>query len=331
MYKASFSGAMEKKCYDKIIVSNPIKISIIAPVYGVECYIERFAESILSQTYPNIEFIFVNDGTKDKSIDILEKLIERKYAFRREHIKIIHKQNGGLPAARRSGLECATGDYVYNVDSDDWLAEEAIQRIADTIVATNADIVYFNFIKEYNNKSKLKKERHYSLDQKELYLRNMYIHKSFGSLCNKCIRRKLYTENDIFTPRYGYAEDCCVTTQLVGYAKSIAYLDDYLYHYRKGNPSAMTSQKVRKRKKEYALNILDLYEAYMDMSKEKNPISVICDDIVIQAGWYSLLYGLGLFDERPYLAEAILKAHVRRGSNVFLPAQLLVKLAAFFK
>ena len=137
---------MEKKCYDKIIESNPIKISIIAPVYGVECYIERFAESILSQTYPNIEFIFVNDGTKDKSIDILEKLIERKYAFRREHIKIIHKQNGGLPAARRSGLECATGDYVYNVDSDDWLAEDAIQRIADTGKDVQIHLFHFALI-----------------------------------------------------------------------------------------------------------------------------------------------------------------------------------------
>lgn len=312
-------------------VEEPVKISIIAPIYGVEQYIEAFADSVLSQSYPYIEFVFVNDGTKDKSIEILERLIDEKYSSRRDNIKVVHQSNAGLPAARATGLEYATGDYVYHVDSDDWLANDAIKRIADAIKATNADIVYFNYIKEYPNRSRRKRERVYSNSERADYIRNMYSHKSYGTLCNKCIRRKLYTDNQIFIPKYGYAEDCCVTTQLVGFSTSIAFLDEYLYHYRKGNPSAMTSQSIKKRKKEYALNILDLYETYRGLPMDENPISVICDDIVIQAGWYSLLYGLNLFAERSYLAEDIRKAKIRRGSNLWLLSQLITKFVARFK
>lgn len=312
-------------------VEGPVTISIIAPIYGVEQYIEDFADSVLSQSYPYVEFIFVNDGTKDKSIEILERLIDEKYSSRRDNIKVVHKSNAGLPAARATGLEYATGDYVYHVDSDDWLAADAIKKIADAINATNADIVYFNYIKEYPNRSSRKRERAYSNSERTDYICNMYSHKSYGTLCNKCIRRKLYTDNQIFIPKYGYAEDCCVTTQLVGFSQSIAFLDEYLYHYRKGNPSAMTSQNIKKRKKEYALNILDLYEAYRGLPMDENPISVICDDIVIQAGWHSLVYGLNLFAERSYLAEDIRKAKIRRGSNLWLLSQVITKLIARFK
>ena len=90
------------------------KISIIAPIYGVEQYIVEFADTVLSQSYPHIEFIFVNDGTKDRSIELLEALIADKYEHLRPQIKIIHKLNGGLPAARRTGIDNATGDYIYH-------------------------------------------------------------------------------------------------------------------------------------------------------------------------------------------------------------------------
>lgn len=321
---------MYREYYSEKCVDEPVKISIIAPIYGVEQYIEEFAHSVLSQSYPYIEFVFVNDGTKDKSIEILERLIDEKYSSRRDNIKVVHKSNAGLPAARATGLEYATGDYVYHVDSDDWLANDAIKKIVEAINATNADIVYFNYVKEYPNRSSKKRERAYTNSQRADYVRNMYSHKSYGTLCNKCICRTLYTDNEIFIPKYGYAEDCCVTTQLVGFSKSIAFLDEYLYHYRKGNPSAMTSQNIKKRKKEYALNILDLYETYMDRSAEENPISVIKDDIVIQAGWSSLLYGFNLFKERSYLADAIRKAKIQGGSNVWLLNQIVTKLFAWF-
>ena len=82
-----------------------VKISIIAPIYGVEKYICEFARSLFVQDYPYIEFIFVNDGTKDRSIELLEMLIDAEFEHLKPQIKIVHKQNGGLPAARRTGLD----------------------------------------------------------------------------------------------------------------------------------------------------------------------------------------------------------------------------------
>ena len=300
-------------------------------MYGVEPYIVNFAETLLSQRYPHIEFIFVNDGTKDRSVELLEELIERKYSHLKPQIKIVHKANAGLPAARRTGLDHATGDYIYHADSDDWLAEDAIAKIAEKIAQTDADIVYFDFYKEYPTRTKVKRERDYDADAQREYVRNMYNHRSYASVWNKCVRHSLYTDNTIYTPQYGYAEDCYLMSQLVGYSKSIAHLEECLYHYRKGNPNALTKQQRKKRKREYALNFIDLYEKYRDIPQENNPVAVILDDIVIQAGWYSILYNLDLFDNYPWLAEAIGRAQMRRNTDVWLAAQIVTKLCAWFK
>ena len=152
-------------------MNNSISISIIAPIYGVENYIEKFADSVLSQSYQNIEFIFVNDGTKDNSMSVLNGLIDRKFSHLKDKIKIINKQNGGLPAARRTGLDAATSDYVYHVDSDDWLAPDSITKIVEEIERSASDIVYFNLVKEYPDRSKVKRQKAYSSEQREQFIR----------------------------------------------------------------------------------------------------------------------------------------------------------------
>ena len=310
---------------------NKPTISLIVPVYGVERYIAFFADSVLGQSYPYMQFIFVNDGTKDRSMEVLQEVIDSKYPHRREQVVIVNKENGGLPAARRTGLDYVTGDYVYNVDPDDWLSPGSIEKIAATIEKTGCDIVYFNYVKEYANRSSRKCERLYTAGNKELYIRNMYNHKAFGTLCNKCIRYSLYSSNIIHTPRYGYAEDCFVSVQLVGYAGSLAYLDEDVYHYRKDNPGSMTRQGRKRRKREYAANFLDLYEKYREVPQAANPVMCIFDDIIMQAGWYSVFYNLGLFTQYPYLAAAVRKARIRTGSDVPLLAQLITKICVLFR
>ena len=307
-------------------------ISIIAPIYGVEKYIEEFARSLFTQSYPNIEFIFVNDGTKDRSVELLEALIDSEFSHLRPQIKIINKLNGGLPAARRTGLDYATGDYIYHTDSDDWISQDSISKIVAKIEESDADIVYFNYVKEYPSRSSVKREREYKSGEQSLYVRNMYNHRSFGTLCNKCVRHALYKEHAIHTPKFGYAEDCFVSTQLVGYAKSLAYLNEDVYHYRKGVATAMTGQQRRKRKREYALNFVDLYLYYRDVPKEENPVAVIFDDILMQAAWYSIWYRLNLFNEFPWLAKAVRGVKIRfGGSEVPLLAQVITKMVAWFK
>lgn len=306
-----------------------IVISLVIPVYGVEKYIEPFAHSIFRQACPSVQFIFVNDGTKDNSIAVLENLIDSQYSSLRDRIVIVNKENGGLPAARKTGLEYAEGDYIYHVDPDDWLSEGSFEAILEKIKQTEADIIFFNYVKEYENRSSIKKECPYEVSQKDKYIRNMYNHRAFGTLCNKCVRRSLY--DGIFHPRYSYAEDGYLSVQLVARAESLAYLDKDIYHYRKNNPHSITRQGRRRRKEEYALNFLDLYEKYKGAVSTEGTPSAIFDDVLIQAGWYSILYGLDLYARFPYLASEIRKARIRSGSDVILPMQLLVKLYFLFK
>ncbi len=312
-------------------MNNKPTISVIVPVYGVEKYIAHFADTLFSQSYPYLQFVFVNDGTKDSSMEILNRIIDEKYSHLRPQIVIVEKENGGLPAARKTGWEHATGDYIYNVDPDDWLAEGALQMMADKIAETDCDLLCFGMLKVYAKRKSCKHQRVYTVEEREKFVWDIYNHHAMGSLCNKCIKRSLFEEHTIYSPRYSHAEDCFVTTQLVGYARSFAFLDEMLYCYRKDNPTAMTRNSIRRRKREYALNFLSLYEKYRDVPVEQNPVAVILDDIVMQAGWYSIFYRLGLFEAYPYLAAAVRGARIHRKTDVPVVAQLLTKLVAWFK
>ena len=150
------------------------RISLIAPVYGVEKYIEKFAVSVLGQTYQDIQFIFVNDGTKDRSMEILDELIESRYSHLKPRILIINKENGGLPSARKAGLDAAEGEYILFADSDDWLDTDAVETVMSKADETDADIVYFDLIKEYGHRTSYKREREYSGETKDDFIVNMF-------------------------------------------------------------------------------------------------------------------------------------------------------------
>ena len=312
-------------------MNSPIKISLIVPVYGVERFIADFADSAFCQTYPDIEYIFVNDGTKDRSIEILVSVIDSKYAHKKEQVKIINKTNGGLPAARRTGMEHATGDYVWHVDPDDWIEQDAVESIVNRIKETGADVVYFNLVKEYDNRSKIKRDRPHESDAQKEYVHDMFNHRSFGSVCNKCIKKSLYDNPMIIFAEYSYAEDTFLTSQLVGLSSCISFLDKPLYHYRKTNPNSITRQNMTKRHREYALKFMRLYLHYQDVPAEQNPIASIQDDILMRLGWYSVLYKLDLYTVYPSLSSLIRKVKISPKMETNLLIQAFVKIYSWFK
>ena len=124
------------------------KVSVIIPIYKVEPYIRRCIDSILAQTYHNLEIILVDDGSPDNC-----PLICDEYAKLDQRIKVIHKPNGGLSDARNAGLKCFTGDYVYFFDGDDYIANNLIEVALHNAVTTSADLVIFNYyrVDEYDN------------------------------------------------------------------------------------------------------------------------------------------------------------------------------------
>ena len=240
------------------------RISLIVPIYGVEKYIAKFAESALDQTYQDLQFIFVNDGTKDRSMEILRELISSRYTHLQSRIVIIDKENGGLPSARKAGLDVAEGEYVLFADSDDWMETDAVEKVMAKADETHADIIYFDLIKEYGNRTSYKREREYTGETKDDFIVNMFNYKSFGYTVTKCFKRKLYTENVIYFPKLGMHEDIYLMSQIIFYAKSLAHIPEALYHYRKDNPDSFCAQDRLKRHVSSTTNLLDLYEHYRD-------------------------------------------------------------------
>ena len=119
------------------------KISVIVPVYKVEPYLRKCIDSIINQDYKNLEIILVDDGSPDSCPAICDE-----YALKDNRIKVIHKENGGLSDARNAGLDIASGDYIFFVDSDDWIEKETLKECFDLIIKESSDAVITMY---YNN------------------------------------------------------------------------------------------------------------------------------------------------------------------------------------
>lgn len=129
------------------MMDNPL-ISVLVPVYNIERYIGLCLESIICQTYTNLEIIVVNDGSTDRSGEICDL-----YAKKDSRIKVIHKENGGLVSARKVAMEIATGDYIGYVDGDDWIGEDFYSVLLSAMKQHNSDVVVAGFSRELFTKS----------------------------------------------------------------------------------------------------------------------------------------------------------------------------------
>ena len=214
---------------------NP-RVSIIVPIYGVERYIARCAVSLFEQTYDNIEYVFVNDATKDRSMEVLDEVIQR-FPARQKDVKIVnHPQNRGLSAARNTGLDTCTGEYVWHVDSDDYIAKNAVEQLVAEAEKQKADIVVFdvNVVRTDGIKAEAV---HYTT--KEDYIRRLLQHLEKCAHWNKFYRKSLLERTGIRSDeRIRLAEDYAVTPRLIYEAKSIAVLHQLLYFYETTNQSS---------------------------------------------------------------------------------------------
>ena len=306
------------------------KVSLIVPIYGVEKYIEKFARTALGQTYDNIQFVLVNDGTKDASMDVLNALIEKEFSHRKDDILIINKVNEGLPLARKTGLDNATGEYILFADSDDWMELDAVQKVMAKADETDADIIYFDLVKEYGDRTSYKAEREYTSETKADFIVNMFNYKSFGYTVTKCFKRRIYTDNVIYIPKLGMHEDIYLMSQIIHYAQSLVHMPEALYHYRKDNPASFCSQSRSQRHITSTINLLDLYEHYKDNLKG-SPIENVAGSILMRAGQHAIMHGYDFFEKYPYLAADIRKTPVSFRYRTAVPMQIVVKIFALFK
>lgn len=206
-----------------------IKLSICVPIYGTEKYIERCARSLFEQNAQNVEYIFVNDCTKDQAVEILQKVI-LEYPNLRDHIRVInHEKNLGLAGARLTGLQNAKGDYVWFVDSDDYIQNGAIAKLAQYMDGIN-ELIAFNYLYDRNGEI-------IRFTEKPFTVSNVLINVVSPSIWKCVTKRSLFFDNGIL-PIVGInvSEDYLLIARLVVASKKTIFLDSqYLYFYELGN------------------------------------------------------------------------------------------------
>ncbi len=226
---------------------NNIKISIIIPVYNVEKYLEQCVDSVLSQTYKNIEVVLVDDGSSDNSSSICDK-----YAKRDNRITVIHKENGGLSDARNAGINIATGQYALFLDSDDFFDDKfALARLVDRISLSKPDVLNYSYKKYYESSGKsIKQFENFDsmpirltkkTEQLEYLTSNsLYI----ASACNKIIKLSLLRSEMMFT-KNKLSEDVEWCAKLLLCANSFDFICEnfYCYRQREGSISHTIAEK----------------------------------------------------------------------------------------
>ena len=203
-------------------------LSVIVPVYNVEQYLARCVDSILAQTYENLEVILVDDGAGDRSGVICDD-----FAAKDQRVKVLHKENGGLSSARNAGMELATGEYIAFVDSDDWITPDAYEHLVDLAQKYDVKLVCGGRF-DVNGKNGEKKvglcpKKEEIISAEELVGRIFLWDGCDSSACDKLYHRSLL-ENFRY-PEGKVCEDVPVTYRIVLTAERVAMSDRPFYHY----------------------------------------------------------------------------------------------------
>lgn len=218
------------------------KVSVVVPIYGAEKYIERCVRSLFEQTLNEVEYVFVNDCTQDRSIEIL-KQISKDYPERQGSINIINlTRNEGSAIARATGLKNCHGKYIIQCDSDDWVEHNAYELMYDKAEENNADVVICDFFTTDGKSKKIYPATHPA--ERLQWISDMLYMKASWSLCNKLFKADIY-QNHIVLPRYSMGEDCATALQLAYYCKKIEYVEKPLYYYY-NNTASIVNRKSAK-------------------------------------------------------------------------------------
>lgn len=211
------------------------KVSVLVPFYNVEKYVGRCVESLFSQTYSNIEYVFVNDCTPDNSMDIINEYID-KFNVRNKCVIINHEVNKGISASRNDCLDNATGDYILFIDSDDYIDKDMVELLVKAAIENNADISGCGYIEEYKDRS-VEMPQRYTNNHVEM-MRAITLLTIKGVMWKLLIRRSIVEENQVrFIPDNTMVDDYLFCCQVFFYAKRFASVDKCMYHYIQFNPN----------------------------------------------------------------------------------------------
>ena len=255
------------------------KISIIVPVYNVEPFLRESLDSLVNQTYRNIEIIGINDGSPDHCLDIL-----KEYAAKDDRIVILDKKNEGVAAARNDAMKVATGEYFMFADGDDWLELNACERLMQVMKEHNPDVIMFSYFREYADKTLTKDNifpkdfilfdenecrqlhrRHAGAIGEEL--RHPENFDAICSLCTKLFKGDIIREHSeiryIDNKIIGTYGDGLMNMFYYKYVNKAVFIGDHLYHYRKTNENSVVTAYKKDFQKRWN-NQFDIIQQYID-------------------------------------------------------------------
>ena len=212
-----------------------VKISVLVPVYNVEKSLDRCMESILNQTFKDIEIIMVDDGSTDGSPAICDR-----YGEKYDNVKVIHKDNEGLGPTRDRGVREASGEYIYHCDSDDWLKEDLLEKAYEAITKADADVCIFGYdlFTEENGEMKPYGNVHladglYTSHEEitKLFVDNYYNGFIVMSAWNRLYKRSFIVDNELWFPALRRAQDMAYSMLLFDKLTKVVTLEEALYCY----------------------------------------------------------------------------------------------------
>ncbi|MBR1735149.1 MAG: glycosyltransferase [Alphaproteobacteria bacterium] len=247
--------------------TDTIKISVIVPIYNVEKYIRRCLDSIINQTFHELEIICVNDGSTDKSEEIL---IE--YKKKDSRIKIINQENSGLSAARNSGLKIAQGEYVGFVDSDDWIDLDFFEKLYSAAKTCDADAACAEIKRTHASGKIITKLKFEKLQ----VLTSVYEKYSYNKIPKMCyVWNKIYKKSELDRQNLSFKEgvmfeDIYFTPKFLYFSKKIVIVPDVYYNYWANNKSISRDMRDK--------NQIDLISARKSLIKFSREHHIIFDE-----------------------------------------------------
>lgn len=272
-------------------IATPL-VSIIVPIYNVEQYLKECLDSLVNQTLQDIEIICVNDGSPDNSADVV-----RKYMQADSRIKLIEQENRGLSGARNAGLKVAKGEYVYFMDSDDWLEHDAMDVCYQKAIRGNVDVVLFDALSfvdgvekyseeiqnDYDRSKLLQSYANQAMPAKQLFKQMIQSGAMRASACLNFIRRDLLVKNGLNFEEGLIHEDELFTPQLYALASTMMYIPRVFFHRRVRQGSIMTSVKIEKTLDVLQYIIVELCKFAKAHSSARTVVLLRCYDLFSHA------------------------------------------------
>ena len=223
-------------------MGQQINVSILVPIYKVEQYLEKTLSSIFTQTYPYLDYVFVNDGSPDNSLMVLQDSIKKYGVKKGRYMIICHEQNEGIAMSRADCISHAKGEYVFFVDGDDWIETDAVEQMVHATKEGTIDIVGCDYMKDFQDGESTYHYEDYGKSCRENMLKCLN-YDIATVLWKLLIKRRLFYNFEISPINIG--EDYIMSIKLFYYANSFISFHNAFYHYVQYNQNRLSFQSKR--------------------------------------------------------------------------------------